>query len=66
MELRPIDRNQPIVDDKNRPLQNLQIFLTQVRNAIALLFDAGPSGSFDLDDGTATTSGVFLFDDGGA
>jgi len=68
LELRPIDRNQPIVDDKFRPLQNLHIFCTQVRNSILELYSGAgsSSGSFGLDDGSASTGGVFSFDDGGA
>ena len=67
MELRPIDRNQPVVDQGFKPLQNLQIFCTQVRNSIIDIYARiGSGGSFTLDDGTASASGAFMFDDGGA
>jgi len=66
LELRPIDRNQPIVDDKFKALQNLHIFCTQVRNLLLDLYNGAPSGSFSLDDGSASADGSFIFDDGGA
>lgn len=68
MELRPIDRNQPVVDTALKPLQNLHIFCTQVRTAILDLYSGvgSSSGSFGLDDGSASADGVFMFDDGGA
>lgn len=66
MELRPIDRNQPVVDSAFKPLQNLQIFCTQVRSAIIELYSGSGSGSFGVDDGSASAGGVFMFDDGGA
>lgn len=66
MELRPIDRNQPIVDTSSRPLQNLMMFFSQVRLSIIDLYARSASGGFSLDDGSAMGSGVFLFDDGGA
>jgi hypothetical protein len=68
LELRPIDRNKPVVDTALKPLQNLQIFCTQVRAAILDLYSGvgSSSGSFDLDDGSASADGVFMFDDGGA
>ena len=37
MELRPIDRNQPVVDKALKPLQNLLVFSNQVKNAIDYL-----------------------------
>ena len=67
MELRPIDRNQPVVDQGFKPLQNLQIFCTQVRNSIIDIYNQiGTGGSFTLDDGSASASGALMFDDGGA
>lgn len=66
MELRPIDRNQPITDDKFRPLQNLHIFCTQVRKLLLDLYNGATSGSFSLDDGSASADGSFIFDEGGA
>ena len=67
MEVRPIDRNQPVVDSAFKPLQNLQIFCTQVRNAIVDIYTRiGSGGSFGIDDGSASSGGAFMFDDGGA
>jgi len=66
LELRPIDRNQPVVDSGFKPLQNLHIFCTQVRSLLLELYNGAPSGSFSLDDGSASADGSFIFDDGGA
>lgn len=44
MALRPLTRNQPVVDDDGKPLQNLQVFSEQVA-ALAFLTGSGsPEG----------------------
>lgn len=44
MALNPLTRNQPVVDEQLRPLQNLQVFSEQVA-ALAFLSGAGsPEG----------------------
>ena len=65
MDLRPIDRNQPVVDQGFKPLQNLHIFCAQVRTLLLELYNGSSSGSFSLDDGSASSGGTFMFDDGG-
>ena len=38
MDIRPIDRNQPVTDAQYRPLQNLQVFCTQTKKAVSELY----------------------------
>lgn len=45
MEVRPIDRNSPVVDSTGKPLQNLQVFCDQVRKLPTLLGSGSPEGA---------------------
>ncbi len=57
MEVRPIDRNQPVVDQIGRPKQNLQIFCDQVKKAIDY-FTIPELTISSLDDLPAPSGGV--------
>jgi hypothetical protein len=65
LEVRPIDRNQPVVDSGFKPLQNLQIFCTQVRTAIAELYTlvGSVSGGFVMSYTSKTASYTVTDDD---
>lgn len=57
MGVRPIDRNQAVVDSKGRPTQNLQIFCDQVKKAIDY-FTIPELTISSLDDLPAPSGGV--------
>lgn len=44
MEVRPLDRNQPIVDDAGRPRQNFQVGWEQVRKLAPIIGAGSPDG----------------------
>jgi len=56
----------PIVRNDGIAAQTMRAWMEGVMQSIQLLSVDGGSGSFAIDDGTATLDGVFLFDDGGA
>jgi len=49
----------PYMTDYNREVE-------RAFGSIVVTSSGGGSGTFDLDDGTATADGTFTFDDGGA
>ena len=51
MEVRPLDRNQAIVDDTGRPIQNFQVGWEQVRKLTTLLGTGAPEGSIEAQEG---------------
>lgn len=50
MEIRPLDRNQPITND-GKPNQNMLVFAEQVRKLPTLLGDSNPEGQYEAQAG---------------
>lgn len=46
MEVRPLDRNQPITTD-GKPNQNLLVFVEQVRKLAPIIGDGNPEGAYE-------------------
>jgi len=62
--VRPLDRNQPIVDGSFRPLQNMLVFSDQVKRLPAIIGDVNPEGVYEAQAGRFfidQTSGALYF-----
>ena len=63
-------RSEEVVTIDRRTEQTMRAWMDEVSRQMNYWIENGVSGtftgSFSLDDGTATLSGVFMFDDGGA